>query len=398
MKNFAAYIQAIINNPVINKECKQTTTILMPELDTTEGIYRSILPSYVLNGLPDYRIIVTGITQKSTESNNARNFHITQDLINKSDHIVFPFVSFPLQPIIDEIMAVKPYMMFSYYIDFNYYLVSDSYPHADEYKGKMIDIIEANIKAVDQVIVTNKALKDSIALKLKEKHPDTKFRTVISWQPLFVLPMLIKTEYENHSEQGKIKVLIIGDEYQFTDINFIKGILKDFNLKYKENALIHIIGFNGVRGDKNFLSGLDFKYHERVPYFRYFELIKHIAPDVILIPGSKNTFNNTTKNYVKYLEFAFMNIPVLAPNIKPYSDLIETNRNGFLCDAKEDYLMQLEAMFDFRQKFDDVLGSAYAIAVDYDITIKANTDILTKIYFPSHEPKKSDSELQAVSK
>lgn len=382
MKNFTAYINAISQNPFVSKEAKHTTAILMPELDTTEGIYRSLLPSYIFNGMPGYRMIIVGMTQKIGISNNSKDFIITQQLIQESDHIVFPFVSFPLQPIIDEIKADKPAMKFSYYIDANYYLMPDSYPHAKEYKlAKRIDFIEANIKAVDQVIVINKSLKDYIADKLKERRPDMKFNTNIVWQPLFILPELMKTDYENKSVEGKVKVLIIGDDYHFTDINFIKGILKDFKVKYKDTGEIHIIGFNGVRGDKNYLQGLDFEYHERVPYFRYFELIKHIAPDVLLIPANKNTFNNTSKNYVKYLELAYMNTPVIAPNIKPYNDLITTNKNGFLCDVKEDYFMQLEAMFNFREKFEDVLGHAYATAIDYDITVGGNIEILKKIYF-----------------
>jgi glycosyltransferase involved in cell wall biosynthesis len=327
-------------------------------------------------------MVILGMTQKVGISNNAKDFVITQKLIKEAEHIVFPFVSFPLQPIIDDIRAVKPAMRFSYYIDANYYLMPDSYPYAKEYKvSKMIDMIEANIKAVDQVIVTNKALKDYIAEKLKERHPGVVFNTNIVWQPLFILPELMKTPYENITTPGKIKVLIIGDDYHFSDINFIKGILKDFKVKYKDTGELHIIGFNGVRGDKNYLQGLDFIYHERVPYFRYFELIKHIAPDVLLIPANKNTFNNTSKNYVKYLEMAYMNTPVIAPGIKPYSDLITTNKNGFLCNEKEDYFMQLEAMFNFREKFEDVLGHAYATTVDYNIAGENNIEILKKIYF-----------------
>ena len=61
---------------------------------------------------------------------------------------------------------------------------------------------------------------------------------------------------------------------------------------------------------------------------KYFELIRHIAPDILLIPANKNTFNNTSKNYIKYLEFAYMNIPVLAPDLTCYSDIIKTNDNG----------------------------------------------------------------------
>jgi hypothetical protein len=389
MKNFIKYINAINHNPVFPKPAKQTTTILMPELDTTEGIYRSLLPSYILNSLDDYRVIISGMTEKTKISNNAKDAEITLSLIKESDHIVFPFVSYPLQPIIDEIRQIKKDIMFSYYIDANYYIMPDTYPFANEYKlPRMIETIEANIKAVDQVIVTNKALKDYIGDKIKERYPDVKFNTDIVWQPLLIMPELFKTDYEMALDKKKVKILIIGDEFQFSDINFIKGILKDVKVKYKDSAEIHILGFNGIRGEKNYLQDLEFKYHERVPYFKYFELIKHIAPNLFLIPANGNKFADTSKNNIKYLEFAYLNVPVIAPNIKPYSEnLIKTNENGFLCDKKEDYFMQIESFFTVQDKFTRVPDLAYTTASDYNITLDNNINILKSIYFPPYAKK-----------
>lgn len=387
MKNFIAYINAISKNPYVPKDAKHSTAILLPEIDTTEGIYRSLLPSYLLNNEPDHRVIIMGLSEKTNVSNNNKDFEIPAKLIKECNHIIFPFVSFPLQPIIAEIRAVKKDMNFSYYIDFNYYQAPDTYPHASEYKlAKMEEIIETNIKSVNQVIVTNKALKDYIADKLREKYKE-KFNTNIIWQPLFVLPDVMQTEYENKPEKGIVKILLIGDEYHFSDINFIKGILKDLKNKYKNKLHIHIIGFDGKRGDKNFLQGLEFEYHERVPYFKYFELIKHIGPDLLLIPASKNSFNNTSKNYIKYLELAYLNIPVIAPLLRPYQDLVSTNENGFLCAEKEDYFMQVDSYFTDKAKFDSVLGPAYATAADYNIAIDGNVEILKNIYFPQYGQK-----------
>jgi hypothetical protein len=105
---------------------------------------------------------------------------------------------------------------------------------------------------------------------------------------------------------------------------------------------------------------------------------------VLLIPANKNTFNNTSKNFVKYLEFSHLNIPVLAPNIPPYSKIIKTNENGFLCDKKEDYFMQLEFLYTARQKFEKATDMAYTTASDYYITIDNNINILRTIYFPNN--------------
>jgi hypothetical protein len=389
MKDFIKYINAIIKEPVFKKPAKRTTTILMPELDCTEGIYRSLLPAYILNSLDDYRVIVAGISERTGVCINNREFYISAALIAESDHIIFPFVSFPLQPIIDDIRSMKADMNFSYYINANFYTMPDAYPHANEYKtAKMIEVIEANIKAVDQIIVTNEPLVNYITEKLAEKYPGVTFGTQPVIQPLFIRPELFKTNIAPVvTGKSKVKLLIVGDESHFSDINYIKGILKDAKGKFKDALEIHIIGFDGNRGKNNYLKDLSFIHHERVPYFKYFELISHIAPTAILIPAQKNTFNNTSKNYVKYLEFAHQNITVLAPNLTPYSKIIKTNENGFLCEKKEDYLMQIEFLFSTPNKFDAALNLAYATAVDYNISLDNNINILKTIYFPNYAKK-----------
>jgi hypothetical protein len=391
MKNFLQYINAISTNPIIPKKAKMTTTILMPELDTTEGIYRSIIPSYVINGSEkDLRMLIVGLSGKMQISINSRDFGISERLITETDHFVFPFVSFPLRPIIEEIKAIKPAMKFSYYIDFNFYMVPDTYPFAKEYKGKpVIDVIEDNIKIVDQVICTNEALITYILDKLKENHPGMVFGTNFWQQKLYILPELMekKTDIVNEVVRGRIKALIIGDEYQFSDMNYISGILKDFKAKYKETFELNMFGWDGVRTEKNYMKGVEFNYYKHEPFYKYFETIHHIAPTILIIPATKSKFNDTTKNYIKYLEFAHMNIPVLAPNIPPYSFLISTNQNGFLCDSKDDYVMQLETMLSEPAKFEGVLGVAYATATDYLASDPANIQKLKTIYFPGYGNK-----------
>lgn len=387
MKNFAKYLNAIAKSPMIPKKAKMTATVLMPELDTTEGIYRSILPSYIINGGEnELRMLIVGLSANTNISRNAKDFHITGELIKETDHFVFPFVSYPLRPIVDAIKAAKPSMKFSYYIDANYYLMPDTYPFAKEYKfAKMIDIIEDNIRVVDQVITTNRHMNDYIAEKLKERHPGVTFGTNFFYQRLFILPSIMETGYTNEPVKGKIKALMIGDEYQFTDMNFVSGILTDFKKKYKEAFELTVIGWNGTRNDKTYLGPEIFTYYKKVPYDRYFETIKHIGPNVLIVPAKKNKFNDTSKNYVKYLEFAHMNVPVIAPFIDPYADLIKTNENGFLCEDKDAYSFQLESMFTEPAKYEGTLGIAYATASDYIITQKSNIDKLIKIYFPGYE-------------
>jgi hypothetical protein len=390
MKNFFNYINTIAKQPIIPKKAQYTTTILMPELDTTEGIYRSLLPAYIINGVEkDLRMLIVGMTAKLNISHNAKDFHITKDLIAETDHFVFPFVSFPIRNVIECIKKIKPSMKFSYYLDANYYLMPDTYPFAKEYKVKaMTTNIEDNIRVVDQVICTNNALLDFMLAKLKELYPGVIFGTDFWCQKLYILPELMKTDYSNEEVlKGRIKALIIGDDYHFSDINYISGILKDFQCKYKEAFNLTILGWDGNRGDRNYMKGIQFTHYARTPYLKYFETIKHIGPSVLIIPGTKSKFNDTSKNYVKYLEFAHMNIPVIAPLVSPYASLISTNKNGFLCEDKDSYSFQLETMLTEPAKAEGVLGSAYATANDNVITDPANLQRLIAIYFPGYTKK-----------
>jgi len=385
MKKFIKYILAMSKEPFIPKKAARTTTIILPDKDTTEGIYRSILPSYIINGADnDLRMLIVGIHEKANVSKNEKDFHITKRLIEETDHFVFPFIAVSLRPIIEDIKLIKPAMKFSYYIDYNYYLLPESYPFSKEYIQR-VEMIEDNIRAVDQVIVTNKYLLDYIIEQIQKKYPGETFGTLFRYQRLFISPELFITDYANEAARGKIKALIIADEYQFSDVNYVLGILKAFKIKYKETFELVLLGWDGKRNEKNYMKDFPFTYFARVPYSIYFETIKHIGPNVLIIPATKSKFNDTSKNYIKYLEFAHLNIPVIAPNILPYSDLITTNENGFLCDEKGAYAFQLETMFTEPVKFEGPLGIAYATASEFNINDPANIESLKKVYFPEFE-------------
>lgn len=395
MENFVKYIKEISKNPILSERKEKTTTILMPELDTTEGMYRSILPSYVFTGHKQYRMLCIGLTTKMKISPNEKDFALFPKLIDETDHFVFPFVSYPLQPIIDVIREYRVKhnnnrpIRFSYYIDANFYLMPDQYPFAKEYnQAKMIEVIEANIKAVDQVIVTNKLLKNYIADKIKEKYTSETFNTLIAYQPLFVLPEITKAPIQDRPHKG-VRILIIADEYQFSDINYIKGILEFLKNQLKDKIEIFILGFDGKRGGKDFLTDLEFYYIPQSEFYKYFQTIRNIAPDCLVIPGKKTKFNETSKNYIKYLEFACMEIPVIAPDFEPYRTVIEPNRTGFLAKDKDDFKFQIETLISDSDKFKGVINFANALAtLDYNIAAKDNIDLLSQIYFPDEKTGK----------
>ncbi len=360
-----------------------TTSFVIPELGTTEGIYRSLLPCMILNRDTNIRALPLGITSHlESISVNEKQYEIREKAIQVSDHIVFPFVSYSLEPIINRIKEINPKLKISYFIDFNYYFIPESYPFSNEYgKADKIAIIERNIAMVDQIIVTNKALYNFLGPELSTKEHIKGRGTDMVYQPLYFDKNLIPEDMARIVNPEKEKRFgFVLNNYHFSDINFIKGVLQDFMKEYSGKAQIVIIGFNGYHKGKNYLANINFEHHKTIPYFNYFETLNELAIDCFVIPAKPIPFNNTSKNYIKYLEFARLGVPVIAPNITPYSEIIEHNGNGVLCDKKETWTHQMKIFLEDPGKFEQQANMASATSLDFDINDKESIEKLMRIY------------------
>ena len=265
MKEFAKYVERVEKARNLSefpqvKGHEYTVLILQPEGGTTEGIYRSLLPALVLNRDTKIRCLPLGYSDHmESVSINEKAFELKTKAIEIANHIVFPFVSQPLKPIIDHCKEINPKVKFSYYIDFNYYFTPDSYPFANEYnKAEAIDIIEDNILHVDQAIVTNHPLYNFLYAQLSEKSQFKGCGTELTCQPLYFDKTLIPDDMARLKNSGKKKRFgFVLSQKHFSDINYIKGVLKEFMEKHAAEAKLVFLGFNGVHKGKNYLSGID---------------------------------------------------------------------------------------------------------------------------------------------
>jgi glycosyltransferase involved in cell wall biosynthesis len=77
----------------------------------------------------------------------------------------------------------------------------------------------------------------------------------------------------------------------------------------------------------------------------YFRLIKHLRGEVGLAPLCDNIFNQS-KSCIKWMENSMIGMPTAASNIRPYSDVIQTGQNGFLCNTTADWISAIELCLD----------------------------------------------------
>ena len=80
-------------------------------------------------------------------------------------------------------------------------------------------------------------------------------------------------------------------------------------------------------------------------YSNYLYNINKIEPDLALIPLQNNEFNNCKSN-IKFLEYSYLNIPGIYSKIKPYSESIESNFNGILCEERDEWISNIINLFN----------------------------------------------------
>lgn len=77
----------------------------------------------------------------------------------------------------------------------------------------------------------------------------------------------------------------------------------------------------------------------------YFRLIKHIRGEVGLAPLCNNLFNQS-KSCIKWMENSLIGMPTAASDVRPYSEVIQSGKNGFLCNTTEDWVAAIERCLD----------------------------------------------------
>jgi hypothetical protein len=390
MKKFKEYIEKLhkaknLSEFPVKKDFDYTVSFIVPETNTSEGIYRTLLPSMHLNNETTIRALPVGLSeQKMSISINQNDYMIKRGLAEISNHIVFPFLSYSLEPIISELKSINPKIKFSYYIDYNFYFTPDSYPFMKEYStAEAIASIEKNITLVDQVIVTNHSLYNYLHVELSKKEHIKGCNTNICYQPLFYDKDLIDEVIfpeENQKKKGKKRFRIVMNQTHFSDLSFIKGILKEFLKNYSGQAEIVLLGWNGDYKNRNYLNNIEVEYHPFVPFSEYFQKLVDLNIDCFIIPAKPNKFNDTSKNISKFYEFTRINKPVIVPSIEPYKAIAINNDNAVLCNEKETWMFAMEVFLKDPQKYEGLKDRAFMSIIENEISDPDNLKILMEIY------------------
>jgi len=368
--------------PYGTKKADYTITFVQPVLGTMEGFYKMVMPGMILNRKhPSIRCVFAGI-QLFDESLNQNDYDtvLKRGILKMTDHLVLPFVSYDITDILIQAKEANPNIKFSYHIDYNFYDMPDSYTFVTAYKSaEAFEIIERNISLVDRVYCSNANLSNFLYDQLKEKL--TGSGTQILYFPIMFDKSYISSlqESRNFIKREKFCIGIIAGRDHFSDVNFIRPVLKEFMAKHGEQAEIVMVGYNGIHKKTNYMKGIEFEHVPQIPFFDYYQGIIDLAFNVLLIPARDNKFNQASKNYTKWLEFTNIGIPVIMPDMAPYNTVVKHNAQGILCGSTEAWVDELTVLLNDKIKPEEIMKSAYFKAMDYNIDLTANMQLLEKI-------------------
>lgn len=125
-------------------------------------------------------------------------------------------------------------------------------------------------------------------------------------------------EYQN----GKLRVGLVGS-VGYDDWKVCKNDLERLS---KEKDIRLVIMFGLSKRDWKLFEGLNAEYHYFVPMKDYFQKLKSLKLDLMIIPRQDNYFNRCKSN-IKFLEASMLEIPVLAQGFKDGTSPYQQNKN-----------------------------------------------------------------------
>jgi hypothetical protein len=116
--------------------------------------------------------------------------------------------------------------------------------------------------------------------------------------------------------------------------------------------------------------------------------------DLLFIPLRKNTFNETTENYNKFLEAGMFNVPTMVYDIFPYNQIIKNGDNGIILSKKDDLIERLKFFSEKKTELVRMGINVNKFVLENFILNEQNIEIIDDIYTLNYELEE-ESEAEA---
>ncbi|WP_025663326.1 glycosyltransferase [Aquimarina megaterium] len=297
----------------------------------SDGYYRMILPYLELNKVKEFDTRVTSVTKWDF----AKTFTIGTDTLQEeeirwADYIIFPMLTENYIYLFQAIRVLNPKVYLVMDITRQIHKIPKMHADYDIFKEEDQDNLFENLLQMDMVTTPIKRL-----CKLYQEWLDNSLKEQTELE-FFWLPSLISSiGFEDISSVAKpndniVRIGMIGSIKSAADYEYFKPVFKKIKEKYKEKVELVIFGWNGMSSDgSEVLKGVNVTYHKSVSFLDYYQTLKNLHFDVILIPKRPLQYYIYASS-VQFIEAAAIGVPVIALEPSSYAQVIDHGTNGLL--------------------------------------------------------------------
>lgn len=177
----------------------------------------------------------------------------------------------------------------------------------------------------------------------------------------------------------KIKIGIIATNNNKNDILAYQNELIAITQKLKDKMSLVVYGHNADE-DENWLTDVEFQFVKPTSLVHYFKQLKALNLDLMLILLETNLYNATSEDCNKFLEAALFNIPVLAPNLPPYNQIIRNGVNGFIYHSKQDLVNYVTDLCSMKEDINVAGLAAKETMQKYFSYTEENTKVIDGLF------------------
>lgn len=345
-------VRELINKTVIKedleieKSSEEVVRILyVSPLLNSDGYYRMILPYLELGRIEGFETRITALTKWDfTKTFTLGNDTLYEEEILWADYIIFPMLTEDYTFFFQAMKVLNPKVYLVMDITRQIHKIPKSHADYKIYSKYNEEQLVRNIVQMDMLTSpSNKLCKiyRSWLASFMDDHTE-----------VFLLPSLISSiGFEGISSIEKpkdnvVRIGMIGNQKDTQDFKFILPVLKKIKERYKNQVALVIFGWNGKnkRGTE-VLKDVDITYHKSVSFLDYYQTLKNLHLDIILIPMRSLEYY-VFANTIKYLEAAAIGIPVIALTFSAFNDEIEDGENGLLAWRLPEWEEKLIALIE----------------------------------------------------
>ena len=185
-----------------------------------------------------------------------------------------------------------------------------------------------------------------------------------------------------------MRVGIIATNYTWEDISSYKEQFKKIQTELGAKVKFFVFGFDGVDIETNkkcFPEGFEFEFIKPCTIIHYYKQLRNLQLDLLFVPLRKNTFNETSENYNKFLEAGMFNIPTIVYDIFPYNQIIKNGDNGILLSKKDDLIERLKFFSENKTELVRMGNNVNKFVLENFSLTEQNIAIIDDIYTLNYE-------------